>query len=189
MFMCFDLSICFRHYPTSQRVMSGFPLLINLWIIPNLQVDLWIFMRRAIVQHAPIQERARSAEQRRQEQVSQTSRATSCKELRHSRMTGEHRRLHSIRWCVRSRLAWLSREFASCTCLREFEEMQSIKFFFFTPACPFICSPWVNTLWHFEGSRRGFTHTQEMSCRGHVFSPFHFKSSISQLESKSVYIV
>lgn len=43
--------------------MSGFPSLINLWIIPNLQVDSWIFIWRAIVQHAPIQERARSAEQ------------------------------------------------------------------------------------------------------------------------------
>lgn len=25
MFMCFDLSICFRHYPASQHVMSDFP--------------------------------------------------------------------------------------------------------------------------------------------------------------------
>lgn len=40
MFVYFDLSVCFRHYTTSQHIISDFPSLINLWIIPNLQVLL-----------------------------------------------------------------------------------------------------------------------------------------------------
>lgn len=113
MFMCFDLSICFRHYPTSQHVMSDFPSLINLWIIPNLQVHLWIFIQQAIVRRAPIQKKSAlcctrlGVKQRRQKQVLQTSIVTGCKEQQHFRMTDEHWRLYSISWCFAAAFAKL----------------------------------------------------------------------------------
>lgn len=43
--------------------------------------------------------------------------------------------------------------------------------------------------WHFEGSRHEFTHREKMSSAGRVFRRFCFKSSDSQLESNSIYIV
>lgn len=137
--------------------------LINLWIIRNLQVFLWIWICRCSCAARSDPKGVCLVGYDKTTEWQANTKGLICISWRFNSefAVSDHSIVHHFinHWLHILRL------FQSLD--REFEEAKWINFH---------CSLWVIVLWHFEGSQREFISTEEMSSRCYMFMHSLFKS-------------